>query len=261
VIRFEGVGKTFSGGVEVLRGVSLDIPTGELLALVGESGSGKTTMLKTINRLVEPTVGRVLIDHKANGTADPVLLRRTVVMVFQRFALFPHMTVGENVAVVPRLLGWPDARVASRVEELLELVGLAPSRFRDRSPRALSGGQQQRVGLARALAARPRVLLMDEPFGALDPPTREALGNECRRLHHALGLTTVMVTHDMAEALLLADRIAVLHCGELLQVGTPRELLERPAHERVAELIGWPRRQTEQLAVLLARPAGGAAAS
>ncbi len=261
MIRFEGVGKTFPGGVEVLRKVTLEVPSGELLALVGESGSGKTTLLKTINRLVDPTDGRVLIGGKANATADPVMLRRTIGMVFQRFALFPHMTVGENVAVVPRLLGWSDARIASRVDELLDLVGLPSSRFRERSPRALSGGQQQRVGVARALAARPRVLLMDEPFGALDPPTREALGEECRRLHDALRLTTVMVTHDMAEALLLADRIAVLHCGELLQVGTPKELLERPAHERVAELIGWPRHQAEQLAFLLPRPTGGSVTS
>jgi osmoprotectant transport system ATP-binding protein len=255
VIRFEGVGKSFPGGVQVLRGVTLEVSKGELLALVGESGSGKTTMLKCINRLVEPTAGRVMVDGRAHGAVDPVTLRRSVGMVFQRFALFPHMTVGENVAVVPRLLRWAEAKIAKRVDELLDLVGLAASVYRDRSPAELSGGQQQRVGVARGLAARPKILLMDEPFGALDPPTREVLGRECRRLHDDLGLTTVMVTHDMTEALVLADRIAVLHRGELLQAGTPRELIDLPAHDRVAELVGWPRRQAEQLAFLLPRRA------
>lgn len=254
MIRFEGVGKSFPGGIEVLHDVTLTVRRGELLALVGESGSGKTTMLKCINRLVEPSVGFIEIEERDNGSLDAVELRRSIGMVFQRFALFPHMTVGENIAVVPRLLGWSDADVAARVGELLELVGLPPSVYRDRAPSALSGGQQQRVGVARSLAARPKILLMDEPFGALDPPTREALGSHCRRLHQELGLTTVMVTHDMAEALVLADRIAVLHRGELLQAGTRQELIESPAHERVAELVGWPRRQAEQLAFLIAAP-------
>ncbi len=257
MIHLEGVEKRFDDGTLALRGVSLSIAPGELVALVGESGSGKTTTLKTINRLVDPTAGTVRVDGRDVTELDPIALRRSIGMVFQRFALFPHLTVGDNVAVVPRLLGWAERDVAERVDALLELVKLDPAAHRDRSPRELSGGQQQRVGVARALAARPRILLMDEPFGALDPVTRESLGLECRRIHEELGLTTVLVTHDMTEALLLADRIAVMHAGELLQVGTPHALLEAPSHDRVRELVGWPRRQAAQLATL-ARGAEGA---
>ncbi len=251
VIRFRGVDLSYASGAQVLKGVSLEVARGELLVLVGESGSGKTTTLKCINRLVAPTAGEVSVDGTDIASVDPVQLRRTIGMVFQRFALFPHMSVGDNVAVVPRLLGWPEPTVAARVDELLDLVGLAPDAYRARSPSALSGGQQQRVGVARALAAKPSILLMDEPFGALDPPTRDVLGRECRRLHDDLGLTTVLVTHDMVEALVLADRIAVMHAGEVLQVGPPSELLASPAHDRVAALLGWPRRQAEQLAALM----------
>jgi len=217
------------GATWALQGVSLRVARGELVALVGESGSGKSTTLKLINRLAEPTRGQVLVGGRDVMAQDPVALRRTIGTVFQRFALFPHLSVAENVGLLPRLLGWAPADTLARTRELLQLVGLAPDVYQGRFPRELSGGQQQRVGLARALAARPALMLMDEPFGALDPITRGKLGAEYRRIHDELGLTTLMVTHDMVEALLLADRIAVMAEGRVLQVGTPRELLAAPS--------------------------------
>jgi len=238
------------GATRALAGVSFRVSRGEFVALVGESGSGKTTTLKVVNRLVEPTRGKVSIEGRDVAATDPVALRRSIGTVFQRFALFPHMTVSENVGLVPRLAGWSAEDVRSRVQELLELVGLPPDVYATRFPRALSGGQQQRVGLARALAARPEILLMDEPFGALDPITRSSLGSECRRLHDELGLTTLMVTHDMVEALLLADRIAVMDAGRVLQIGTPEQLLTAPADDTVSELLATPRRQIERLGSL-----------
>jgi osmoprotectant transport system ATP-binding protein len=246
VIDLESVEKRW-GDTLALRGVTLSIARGELVVLVGESGSGKTTTLELVNRLAEPSAGKVKVAGQDVASRDPIQLRRSIGTVFQRFALFPHMTVAENVGLVPRLVGWSQADIDGRVRELLELTGLAPDEYAARFPRALSGGQQQRVGLARALAARPEILLMDEPFGALDPVTRDTLSWECRRLHDRLGLTTMMVTHDMTEALLLADRIAVMHEGSILQVGTPEELLTAPAHPQVSALLETPRRQMASL--------------
>lgn len=246
MISLEAVSKRWSAdGPWVVRDVTLSVAAGEWLALIGESGSGKTTTLRTINRLVEPTEGRVHVDGRDVSTVPPEQLRRGIGYVLQSIGLFPHWTVGENIAAVPRLLHWPEERVRARVDELLEAVGLAG--YRDRSPLELSGGQRQRIGVARALAAEARVLLMDEPFGALDPVTRDRLQEEVRALHVRLGLTTVMVTHDMAEALLLADRIAVLDVGRLVRLGTPRELLADPGHPTVAALLDAPRRQAALL--------------
>jgi osmoprotectant transport system ATP-binding protein len=256
MIRLEGVGKSYDGGARwVVRGVNLHVPEGELLVLLGGSGSGKTTTLKMINRLIEPTEGRVLVAGRDVRATDPVALRRTIGYVFQGIGLFPHLSVAENVAVVPRLLKWNPNRARQRSLELLELVGLPPAQYAHRLPRQLSGGQQQRVGFARALAAEPRVMLLDEPFGALDPVTRDELRDEFLRLRRRLGLTAVMVTHDMTEALLCADRLAVMNAGRLLRVGTPRELLADPGDKFVAALLASPRRQADRLEALAA---GGA---
>jgi osmoprotectant transport system ATP-binding protein len=234
VIELLDVGKRF-GATWAVRHVTLPIADGEFVAVLGESGSGKTTIVKMINRLVEPDEGTVKVDGKDVCAGDPVALRRTIGYVIQAAGLFPHYTVADNVAIVPRLLGWADADIDKRVGELLALVGL-PDKG-DRFPDQLSGGQRQRVGVARALAARPRVLLLDEPFGALDPITRVSLQTELRRIHDELKLTSVMVTHDLAEAMKLADRVAVMFRGELRQVGTPAEL-KASTDEYVAKLIG-----------------------
>jgi osmoprotectant transport system ATP-binding protein len=246
------------GGRFAVRDVCLEVPAGQMLVLLGGSGCGKTTTLKMINRLIEPSSGRILVDGRNVAEVDPVQLRRGIGYVFQGIGLFPHLSVAENVAVVPRLLGWPAERTADRVEELLHLVHLPPEQYRSRLPRQLSGGQQQRVGFARALAAGPQVMLLDEPFGALDPLTRDELRGEFLQLRRRLGLTAVMVTHDMTEALLSADRIAVMNAGRLLRVGTPRELLAEPGDAFVAALMSSPRRQAEQVEALAAGlPAGG----
>jgi osmoprotectant transport system ATP-binding protein len=226
--------------------VSFHVAAGELLVLVGESGSGKTTTLKMINRLVEPSAGRVLVDGQDTRAAEPHALRRRIGYVFQRIGLFPHMSVAENVAVPLALARWDRARTRARVAEVLTLVELDPD-LGDRRPRELSGGQQQRVGVARALAASPRLMLLDEPFGALDPITRDRLQQLFVGLRRALGLTAVFVTHDMAEALLLADRIGVMRSGRLVQVGTPEELRRAPADGHVAELLDTPRRQARMV--------------
>jgi osmoprotectant transport system ATP-binding protein len=257
MIVLEGVSKSFDGGGRFsVHDVSLHVPKGELLVLLGGSGCGKTTTLKMINRLVEPTAGRILVNGQDVRTADPVTLRRGIGYVFQGIGLFPHLNVFDNVAVVPRLLGWPPERIQARVDELLEMVHLPAEEYRGRWPRQLSGGQQQRVGFARALAAGPRVMLLDEPFGALDPITRDGLREEFHQIQRRLGLTAVMVTHDVTEALLCADRIAVMNDGRLLQVGTPRELLNSPANDFVAALMATPRRQADRLEALAAERAG-----
>ena len=251
MIRFHGVGCSFDEGrTWAVRGLDLELAEGRLLCLVGASGCGKSTTLRTVNRLVEPREGRVEVDGADVAATDPVALRRSVGYVLQHIGLLPHLSIRRNVGLVPRLLGTPPADVEARVRELLELVGLDPVEFAGRRPHELSGGQQQRVGIARALAARPKVMLMDEPFGALDPLTRESLRLEFRRIHEELGLTTILVTHDMAEALLLADVIAVLEAGRLRRHGTPQELLADPGDDLVEQLLGTPRREAARLAEL-----------
>lgn len=257
MIRLSDISKHYAGtgGSFAVRGLSLHVPEGTLLVLLGESGCGKTTTLKMINRLIEPTSGHIEVDGRDAATCPAVQLRRRIGYVFQGIGLFPHMTVARNIGVVPDLLQWPKERIRARVDELLDLVGMPPDGFRRRFPRELSGGQRQRVGVARALAAEPKILLMDEPFGALDPLTRDELQKECRRIHGKLGLTTVMVTHDMTEALLLADRIAVMRDGAICREGTPHELLTDPGDDYVAALMSKPREQADRVEALLsARP-------
>jgi osmoprotectant transport system ATP-binding protein len=253
MIELQQLGKRFGvSGDWAVRALDLRVERGELLVILGESGCGKTTTLKMINRLVTPTRGRVLIDDKDAAGQPPVALRRRIGYVFQGIGLFPHLSVARNVAVVPELLGWAKADTTTRVDELLELVRLPAATYRDRLPGELSGGQRQRVGLARALAARPKIMLMDEPFGALDPLTRDQLQDEYRQIHRDLGLTTVMVTHDMFEALLLADRIAVMRAGELLQLSSPHELLSQPADAYVASLMRSPKHNADRLEAIAA---------
>ncbi len=251
MIQLRSLTKRYGDTVVVDR-VSLTVDSGELLVLLGGSGSGKTTTLKMINRLVEPSEGSVLIDGVDVSTLPPHELRRQIGYVFQEIGLFPHMTVADNVAITPSLLGWDDSLTAARVDELLVLVELDPDTVRHRRPDELSGGQRQRVGVARALAARPSILLLDEPFGAVDPLTRRRLQESLVRIRHEVGLSAVFVTHDMVEALLLGDRIAVLHEGRLVQIGTPHELLTAPADDYVDELMRTPRRQAEIVDSLIA---------
>jgi osmoprotectant transport system ATP-binding protein len=212
------------GAVDVLRGLSLAVDRGETLALVGRSGAGKSTILKSINGLLPPDAGEVEVRGRTTAAWDPFELRRSIGYVLQEVGLFPHLTVGDNVAVVPRLLGWDEARIATRVDDLMRLVGLGGDDFRRRSPQELSGGQRQRVGVARALAADPPILLMDEPFGALDPVTRAELHQEFRRIQSEVRKTIVLVTHDMAEAMALASRIGVLADGVLIALDEPRAI-------------------------------------
>ena len=248
MIAFDGVTKTYTGR-RVVGPLSLSIARGEFVAFLGESGSGKTTTLKMINGLAIPDAGAVSIDGASVG-ADPLpALRRRIGYVFQEIGLFPHLSVAENIAVGPRLAGWPAPRIAARTAELLSLIALPPD-IADRLPAALSGGQRQRVGLARALAAGPGIMLMDEPFGALDPVTRDALGRDYRALHERLGLTTVMVTHDVLEALLLADRIVVLDSGRIVADGPPGALLADQEDPGVRRLMETPQRQLRRLEAL-----------
>jgi osmoprotectant transport system ATP-binding protein len=251
-ISLRGVSKTYDeGSGYAIRDVSLDIRAGEFLVLVGESGSGKTTLLKLINRLIDPSAGAVSTFGTDVTSVDATQLRRSIGYVFQEVGLFPHLTVAENIAITPKLLGWDAGTIAARVDELLDLVRLA----RDtggRFPDTLSGGQRQRVGVARALAARPRIMLMDEPFGAVDPITREALAEDYRTLHAALQLTTVMVTHDLLEAVILADRMAVMQRGRIVEEGTPHELLTGSTNDYVRDLMAMPRRQADRVTALTA---------
>ncbi len=223
-------------GRPVVAGVSFRIAAGETLALLGRSGSGKTTALKLVNRLLEPTAGEVLVEGERAAALDPVRLRRRIGYVIQEIGLFPHFTVGGNVGLVPRLEGWDAARIAARTRELLLLVGLDPDTFTERYPHELSGGQRQRVGIARALGADPPLLLLDEPFGALDPVTRVELQHEFRDLERRLGKAMVFVTHDVREAMLLGTRIGLLHEGRLVFLGTPEAFRESRHPECIAFL-------------------------
>lgn len=245
VIELSAVSKRY-GALAALDGVRLSVAPGEFVALVGGSGSGKTTLLKTINRLIVPDAGFVRLAGEDIAAVELHALRRRIGYVFQDIGLFPHLTVAENIAITPKLLGWSAERRAQRVAELLTLVAL-PKGIGERAPAALSGGQRQRVGVARALAAEPQVMLMDEPFGALDPVTRDALGTDYRALHDRLSLTTVMVTHDLTEAVLLADRVVVLAAGRILADGPPAYLLASSTDPAVLALLEAPRRQAERL--------------
>ncbi|MCP4667509.1 MAG: ATP-binding cassette domain-containing protein [Deltaproteobacteria bacterium] len=244
MIRLRDVSKTFDDGrTYAVKDLSLHVQEGETLVLLGSSGCGKTTTLKMVNRLIEPTYGVIEVNGEDVTTQDPVHLRRRIGYVFQGIGLFPHMTIEQNVELVPRLCGWPPKKRGDRIEELLELVGLPPEAYAHRFPDELSGGEQQRVGVARALAADPAHLLMDEPFGALDAITRETLQQELLTLKKRLNKTIIFVTHDIFEALLIGDRIAVLHEGHLEQVGAKREVLSTPATGFVRDLFAKPARQ------------------
>lgn len=239
LIRLEGLGKTYADGTVAVHDLDLDVPRGSIVCLVGPSGCGKSTTLKMVNRLIEPTTGRIVLDGTDVTHVDPVHLRRGIGYVIQQVGLFPHQTVLTNVLTVPRLLGESDARARPRALELLHLVGLDPDTYADRYPHQLSGGQQQRVGVARALAADPAVLLMDEPFGAVDPVIRRRLQDEFLRLQHELGTTVLMVTHDIDEAVRMGDRVAVLATGgRLAQYDAPTVVLGDPADDFVAEFVG-----------------------
>ncbi|HET8640287.1 MAG TPA: ATP-binding cassette domain-containing protein [Pseudonocardiaceae bacterium] len=233
------VRKEYADGTVAVTGLSLDVPAGELVVLIGPSGCGKSTVLRMVNRLIEPTAGRIELDGEDVTRADPVALRRRIGYVIQHVGLFPHQTVRVNIGTVPRLLGWPRRRVVERTTQLLELVGLDPGRFGDRYPHELSGGQRQRVGVARALAADPVVLLMDEPFSAVDPIVRARLQEEFLRLQRTVRKTIILVTHDLDEAVRLGDRVAVLsEGGHLEQYAPPAQLLAEPASDFVREFVG-----------------------
>jgi osmoprotectant transport system ATP-binding protein len=239
VIRLENVSKNFAGGSNAVRGLTLDIRDGQTCVLIGPSGCGKTTTLRMINRLIDPDDGRVLIDGEDTRGVDPAALRLKMGYVIQQTGLFPHMTVGENVATVPRLWKWDRTAIAKRVDELLELVGLDPKEYRDRYPHQLSGGQRQRVGFARALGADPPILLMDEPFGAVDRITRERLQHEFINIQRSVRKTVVFVTHDIDEAVMVGDRICLMKMqAEIAQYDTPDKILTQPASDYVAEFLG-----------------------
>jgi len=237
MIELQAVGKAF-GATQAVDGVSLTIERGEFVVLIGPSGSGKSTLLKMINRLVEHDRGKILFLGAEIRSFRPEDIRRRMGYAIQSTGLFPHWSVARNIATVPELLGWPAPRIAARVDELLTLLGLEPQAYRGRYPHQLSGGQQQRVGVARALAADPEALLMDEPFGALDPITRQTLQDELAHIHRASGKTIVLVTHDIDEALRLATRIVLLDRGRIVQAGTPAQLLAQPATDFVSDFIG-----------------------
>lgn len=238
MIKFENVSKQYGSDNLAVEHLNLQIRKGELLILIGPSGCGKTTTMKMINRLIEPSSGKIYVQGQDASKVDPVELRRSIGYVIQQIGLFPHMTIGENIALVPKLKKWSQQKKKERVEELLDLVGLSAEKFRDRYPNELSGGQQQRIGVARALAADPPIVLMDEPFGALDPITRDQLQDELIQLQLGLQKTIVFVTHDIDEALKLGSRIAIMREGEIVQLDTPDRLLRFPKDDFVREFIG-----------------------
>lgn len=243
MIRLDNVTKTYPGGVQAVIDLSLQVDLGTTLVLVGTSGSGKTTALKMINRLIEPSSGHIWVEGREIGQWDPIELRRRIGYVIQSVGLFPHMTVGENVSLVSRLIGHNGSDTRARVAEVLSMVGLDPDEYMCRYPSELSGGQQQRVGVARALAADPPIILMDEPFGALDPITRSSLQQEFLDLKTRIRKSIVFVTHDISEAVILADRIGVMHLGRLEQLTTPEELIAHPKPGFVSEFLGRQRFQ------------------
>lgn len=246
MIVLKDVKKVYDNGFVALKNINIHCNDGEITALIGPSGCGKTTLMKLINRLNNPTNGTVFINGKDISETDPVELRRTIGYVIQHVGLFPHINIAGNVATVPKLLKWDKERIKKRVDELLELVSLDPETYRGRYPSELSGGQQQRIGVIRALAAEPSVILMDEPFSALDPISREQLQDELVRLQREIKKTIVFVTHDMDEALKIADRIVLMKDGEIVQHGTPEEILRHPANEFVEEFIGQKRLKRAQ---------------
>ncbi len=238
IIKFDGVSKVFPEGTRAVDDVSFEIFDGECVTFVGPSGCGKTTTVKLLNRLVEPTAGTIYLNGEDTARVDVIALRRNIGYMIQDVGLFPHMTVSQNIALVPRLKGWTEKEQTGRTEELLHLVGLEPAAFRNRYPHQLSGGQKQRVGVARGLAADPPVILMDEPFGALDPITRAQLQDEFLRLRRRLKKVILFVTHDMDEAIKLGDRIAVMRSGRIVQFDTPRKILREPADPFVRDMVG-----------------------
>jgi osmoprotectant transport system ATP-binding protein len=259
MIRLENVSKTFPGaGRPAVDRLDLEVPNGTTCVLIGPSGCGKTTTMRIVNRLIEPTAGRIIVEGQDVTRADPVELRRRIGYVIQQVGLFPHMTIAENVATVPKLLGWPTDRTARRVEEMLSLVGLEPGQFLDRHPRHLSGGQRQRVGVARALAADPPVLLMDEPFGAVDPIVRAGLQAELLAILRRLAKTVIFVTHDIDEAVRMGDLIAIMKDGKLVQCDSPEQLLSAPKDAFVADFVGADR-ALKRLALITAGERAGAA--
>ena len=247
MIVFKNVYKTYPNGLEAVRDLSFEVAEGETLVLLGTSGSGKTTTMKMVNRLIEPTAGSIAIGGRDIMQRNPIELRRDIGYAIQHIGLFPHMTVAENIAVVPKLLKWDEDKISARIDDLLTLVGLEPGEHRERYPAQLSGGQKQRIGVARALAADPPVILMDEPFGALDPITREQLQNEFLDLETEIKKTIIFVTHDVFEAVKMGDRIALMDSGKLQQLATPRELVENPANEFVEQFLGQHRFQLSLL--------------
>lgn len=241
MIKFEGVRKVYDDGFCAIDDINLEFLEGKINVLIGPSGCGKTTTMKMINRLIEHTSGTILIDDKDVNAINPIELRRSIGYVIQNIGLFPHMTIFDNVATVPKLLKWDKKKIKNRVEELLRLVNLEPETFSNRYPSELSGGQQQRIGVIRALAAEPSIILMDEPFSALDPISREQLQDELIRLQTEINKTIVFVTHDMDEALKIADQIILMRDGVIEQMGSPEELLEHPANDFVKDFIGLER--------------------
>jgi len=241
VIRFDQVTKRFADGTEALKDISLTIPTGKLTVIIGPSGCGKTTLMKMINHLEAPTSGEVLIDELSIKDRDDVELRRSIGYVIQRIGLFPHMTIAKNASIVPKLKGWSEEKTQTRIRELMNIVGLDPDTYLERFPLELSGGQQQRIGVVRALAGDPNIMLMDEPFSALDPISREQLQDELRNLQKRIHKTIVFVTHDMDEALKIADHIIVLRAGEVVQMGSSNDLIHEPKNDFVRNFIGQDR--------------------